>query len=145
VHGLACYVFIVVVCALHFGGWVDLSHLVWLSYERLGSDAAPLYSTGPNDLWFVAFWVILLTGLRVVVQGLVYKPIGACGCLRVRLWAVQPVGAHVRVVRAPSRLPRPASHSLPLLLPLCPAVRVTRAVFSVVAQRWPSSAPPTTL
>ncbi len=79
-HGLGCFATILVVCILHALQLVDCSKLLYLSYvqpAQPGQEA--LYKTGWDDLWLVAFWVVLLTGLRVVVQKLVLQPIGAWG------------------------------------------------------------------
>ena len=78
-HGIGCFFTIVAVCALHFSKVYDCSKLLFLSYkqpysERYGEE---LYKTGPDDLWLVTFWVVLLTAARVVVQWAVFKPLGA--------------------------------------------------------------------
>jgi len=41
-----------------------------------------LYANGPDDLYFVGFWIVLITGLRAAIMNYVLRPFGSMGGIR---------------------------------------------------------------
>jgi hypothetical protein len=123
-HGLGCFAVIVGVYGLHYFDVVDCSKLLFLSYVQPPAEpgAEALYKTGSDDLWFVSFWVVVLTSARLVVQKFILTPLGACGQLlggirraRVCGWETgkrEPFGWPPRPLFPPP-LPPPHTHHHP--------------------------------
>lgn len=83
-HGIVCTVIVGVCIAL---AWFDvvpgLDTFVFLPRAVPGgtgpSWASTLYEHHPDDMYFIGFWAIGLTALRVIVMRGPLEVIGACG------------------------------------------------------------------